>query len=586
MAVESKICISKGLPGLFVDGKPVAAMAYITYFTDRAHYRDFADVGYELFSVPVYFGGRGINPISHISAFSKGIYDVKGRPNYGILDREVGRILKDSPNAMIFPRVNLMMPKWWCDEHPAECNDKGIDGEPARECFASDKWREDAGTMLKKFIAHVEASAYRDHIVGYQIADGMTEEWFPFDSVGGVGRCSREGFQKRYGEKAGREKWLRYVSEVVAEAIAYFAGIVKKYTQRRLVVGCFYGYTLEVVNSDWGHHGAEKLLDHPDIDFFCSPSSYIGERAPGRDWPSMTALDSCVLHEKMVFTEYDTRTCLTKPLKEARPNGCRPGTYEGGVWKGPDTLQVSRWLLKNNAARQLTHGNGSWWFDMWGGWFHNEGMMADLALYRRYVAETMKDGQMEENQVAVIADEEAYSLIQNTDSTSGICCSMSREALGLAGVPYAQYQMGDFKAVQNRYRAFVFLAPVYTERMKKAIEICCENKIPYFVADGKEPLLPGQLREFYRQSKVHIWCETDDVIYAGNGWLSIHGATKGRKKICLPDTCIIEEREGAGTLVRNEKTKSNVLFLDMEQFETRLFRIVRVSQGKEQEREI
>lgn len=56
-----------------INHKVSAPMAYLTYFTERAHYKDFAGNGFELFSLPVVFGGRGINPISHISSFSKGI---------------------------------------------------------------------------------------------------------------------------------------------------------------------------------------------------------------------------------------------------------------------------------------------------------------------------------------------------------------------------------------------------------------------------------------------------------------------------------------------------------------------------------
>lgn len=95
----------------------------ITYFTERNHYRDFAEADYGLFSVPVFFGGRGINPNTEIHAISRGIYDVKGCPDYGILDEEIERVLCEAPNAYIFPRVNVMMPEWWCNENPLECND-------------------------------------------------------------------------------------------------------------------------------------------------------------------------------------------------------------------------------------------------------------------------------------------------------------------------------------------------------------------------------------------------------------------------------------------------------------------------------
>lgn len=577
MAIESSICVNKGVPRLLINGKAAAPMAYITYFTERNHYKDFAEAGYELFSVPIFFGGRGINPTSHVSPISRGIYDKKERTDYGIMDKEMERILDAAPDAFVLPRVNIMMPEWWCQEHPEECNDIGIDGDPGRECFSSKKWREDAGNMLRQFIDHIEGSCYRDHIVGYQIADGRTEEWFPFDEQGSMGPAARKELQERYGENVSEIQRCRYVSETVAEAIEFFTEIVKECTGRRLVAGCFYGYTLEVTDNCSGHHAMEKLLRSDNVDFFCSPASYMGLRQPGKDWASMTALDSVRLHGKMCFTEYDTRTHLSRPLREARPDGCLPGTYEGGVWRGPDKPEMTRWLLKNNAARQLTHGYGSWWFDMWGGWFAEKEIMSDLSLYRSYALQSLEEEAEEENQVAVLVDEDAYSLLPRFSSAAGKCCYESREALGLAGVPYAIYEMGDFDAIRKNYKAFVFLAPVLTERMKYAVNCCSKDQIPYFVVDEeKVPLHTMELREFYRSNNVHIWCESDDVLYAGNGWLSIHAATAGKKQILLPESCRISDAGSTEEDMQEVTRDGNAYCFDMQEFETRIFRLSRI----------
>ena len=57
--VSSEVRLSGGVPTLFIDGRPVPGMAYITYFRADARYRQFADAGYRLFSIPVYFGDQG-----------------------------------------------------------------------------------------------------------------------------------------------------------------------------------------------------------------------------------------------------------------------------------------------------------------------------------------------------------------------------------------------------------------------------------------------------------------------------------------------------------------------------------------------
>lgn len=584
--ITSSVRMEMGIPRLFINGINSAPMAYMTYFTERNHYRDFSEAGYRLYSVPVFFGGRGINTYSHISPFSKGVFDREEKADYEIFDREIERILQAEPDAYIFPRVNVMMPEWWCEKNPLECNDIGIAGDPPRECFSSDKWREDAGIMLENLIAHVEVSKYREHIVGYQIAGGKTEEWLSFDDAGNVGPAAREKFRERYPEAEIGEsyQWKRFLSRIVAESIDYLASVAKECTGRRLVIGCFYGYTLEVTDIYSGHHAMELLLNSENIDFFCAPSSYATGRKPGTDWGCMTALDSIILHGKMFFTEYDTRTHLTRPLREARPDGCLPGTYEGGVWQGPESPEVTIGLLKNNIARQLTHGTGSWWFDMWGGWFAQSTLMEELGAYRNCAVQSLSDEGCEASQVAVFVDEDAFALLPRSCEAVRKCCSQSREVLGFAGAPYAIYQVGDFEAVKKRYRAIILLMPAETKRLRVASQWCKDEGIPYMVLeDDNMPITAGELRTFYHSAGVHIWCESDDVIYAGNGWLSIHAATAGKKTLVLPEDMFVTEvlcgggtdvvetgmADEAGDAVRPVRN----LCLNMEQFETRLFRI-------------
>ena len=118
MATTSKIMIHGGVPTLFVNDTPLPAMAYITYLSENNCYADFAGAGYKLFSFPVYFGGRGINTISKIKPFEKGIYDTSGEPDFSLFDNGVELIVKHCPDALIFPRVNMMLPEWWEQENP------------------------------------------------------------------------------------------------------------------------------------------------------------------------------------------------------------------------------------------------------------------------------------------------------------------------------------------------------------------------------------------------------------------------------------------------------------------------------------
>ena len=64
-----------GVPTLTVNGQPIAAAAYITYFCDQAHYRDFAAAGYRLFSVPIYFAGQSASNCVALPPDGRGVYD-------------------------------------------------------------------------------------------------------------------------------------------------------------------------------------------------------------------------------------------------------------------------------------------------------------------------------------------------------------------------------------------------------------------------------------------------------------------------------------------------------------------------------
>ena len=100
----SKIAPLGGVPTLFVDGKPLPGVAYITYFTDNNRYADFADAGFRLYSLPVFFAAQTINERSKFPPFMPGIYD--NGTHFEIFDREIRRILDACPDAMIFPRVS------------------------------------------------------------------------------------------------------------------------------------------------------------------------------------------------------------------------------------------------------------------------------------------------------------------------------------------------------------------------------------------------------------------------------------------------------------------------------------------------
>lgn len=582
-----------GVPTLFINGEPQPALAYMTYFQENNEYESFTLAGYELFSLPVFFSTRGINTLSNISPFEQGIFEIKGEPNFEIFDQNIETILEQNSNAYILPRMNISMPTWWEEENPTEVNITE-DGESKRESFYSEKWRKDAGELVLQFIKHINQSDYRDRILGYQIACGNTEEWFHFDLNGGIGPAAERGFEafikQMYPDEVGdydglpkfksdnemitddlhHRRFLEFCSLAVADAISYFSGLVKEATNYQLIVGTFYGYGLEVYNSLYGTHALNYLLDNENIDFFCSPNSYQFQRKAGIDWPDMTVTDSMKLHNKFYFAECDIRTSLTKWINDSREGAALEGTYNSELWFGPKTIEDSLQLIRKTFTRQLIKGNGLWWFDMWGGWFENETIMEEMKAYEEIATVALHDKKRESvAKVAVFTDEAAYQYL-NPRSQAGSIVSDARHKLGLTAVPYDSYDLNDFESVYKNYEAIIFLSPVVRQEMQQAINLAQESQIATLSINLQTPELSvKQLRDFYKDNEIHIWCKTDDVIYVNDNFIAVHAATSGKKTLNL-------DRERNITQLLPQETnsfKSDQITVEMNEYETILFRL-------------
>ncbi|MBQ3888496.1 MAG: hypothetical protein II738_01990, partial [Clostridia bacterium] len=362
----------KGVPTLFINGEPFPAAAYMTYLEERGRYADFAAAGYTLFSVPVLFAGRWISTAKDMKPFHAGIFDEQGRPDYTAADASVKRILAARPDAWIIPRVNLAMPQWWIEAHP-DCTD----GTGERESFFSDEWLHDVQAMLCNYIAHVNASDYAPHIAAFQLAGGNTEEWFHFDGNGGLSPAAQAGFRQFLEEREPRlagaglpdpsaltkrgvrhgdellERYLQYANERVPQVIGTLAHAVKEQTGGQTAVGAFYGYTLEVSSPLAGSHALTDLLKCKDVDFLCSPCSYLGVRDPGADFTEMYPADSVRLHGKLCMQECDIRTHLTRPLYLAAPEYDPKQHLTAPVWHGLPDRVTAVGQLRKAFGRQL-----------------------------------------------------------------------------------------------------------------------------------------------------------------------------------------------------------------------------------------
>ena len=588
--IHSEIKDCGGVPTLYINGEAHSAVAYMTYLEKFNEYGDFAAAGYKFFSVPVLFSGRWISITDGLTPFKKGIFDVKGSPDFSLFDEAVEKILEECPDAYIIPRVNVSMPLWWEKENPDELNYK--DGVPCRESFYSQKWRDDASQFLREFTQYANSCKYASHIAGYQIAGGNTEEWFHFDMNGGYGECAKPAFkaflEEYYPETEYKglpdlslldkkedyfndeylSRYIEFANLKVAQAISHFAQIVKEETGNNVVVGTFYGYTLEVTNSLQGNHALNYILKDPNINFICSPNSYIGTRSPDLDWTEMYPADSVRLHGKMCFQECDIRTHLTRVLSEKDPSTDPNGLLEAPVWHPRNSKFQAINEIRKSFARQLIKGNALWWFDMWGGWYADEDIMSEMAEYKSIYEQSIADSDRSSKaEVAVFVDESAYKYL--TDGSLRNIFHSQRSEFGLMGTPYDIYDVYDFEAVFADYKAVILLSNAKTVYMEKARNLCKENGVPFIMTSSiKENFTVNELRAFCEANGVHVYCETDDIIYVNENYICIYAVSEGEKTLSLGRERTVTELLGGAY-----SNTADTVTVDLQKGETRLFRL-------------
>lgn len=542
--ITSRIVTQNGAQYIEVNGKLLPGLAYVTYLRDNNRYEKFANADYKLFSTVLFFGKNKLNENSGLDFFSEGIFNTN-EPDFSGFDKDIENILSVCPDAYIFPRVNTSPSEMWEAAHPDELCDVGssIAPERKRACIGSDLYAEEVKKNLGLFIDHIESMPYADHIVGYQIAGGNTEEWIPYDGNTFLNNVKSNTRAMAFIGKRSREKYAAYIkakdipdtdenfynfhADIVCDRIIEFCDFVKKKTGRRLIVGCFYGYTFEFPRKNGVHQRLGKMLRSDAVDFICSPVSYAYTRALGIEHAYMLPINTVKLHEKLYFSENDTRTHLSKPLND-NPN------YNGPIWFGhpkENTLDV----LKMHFSRALINGHAAWWFDMWGGWYDDPDYMEFMSSALKISKDSVGLPSNSIAEVAVFVDEESFA--KNSDNEIGISVvNRTKRSIGLIGAPRDMYLTSDFDKVKEKYKAFISLVPAETEGSKAIRSYAKKNNISLFeVTMENANITPTELREFCKASGVFIYSQRDAVVYANESYLFVHTGEEGRQKISIPN---------------------------------------------------
>lgn len=435
----------------------------------------------------------------------------------------VDRFCSAHPDGYFYLRLSLGANGKWLDEHPADCIAKCVEdpGQPARyerigwASPASTAWREATAQMLADRLRQIATGPHGAHFIGAELEYLTTAEWYypdpnTFTDYSAVNRSAFRAWLSRTYRKDStlQQAWgdsgvtidtaalptpeqreaaawgvfrdpranrramdvQRFQSELLADTIGYFAGVVKQATARRALAGAYYGYTMELNGNgpralaQSGHLALNRLLACKDLDLLHAPYSYF-ERASGQPGHLHGPIDSFALHGKLFVMEDDTYTHLSAE----KPEGAiiAPG-WQARTHSLEETLSVTR----RTFGYSLTHRCGLWYLDLLSdGRWQDPGFWRAMPLLRRLEAE-IRSAPPFQPQVAFVVSEQAPNVMRAT-TWPLLVQSMSwwRSELDRIGTPVGYYLQSDLPNLPASVRVIVLADPFVIEKAERqAIE--------------------------------------------------------------------------------------------------------------------
>jgi hypothetical protein len=436
----------------------------------------------------------------------------------------VDKFCKAHPEGCFLTQVWLGPSAAWTEEHPDECIAKiPTDGDatqgPSRLRLASpssELWRAATADMLRKRLREIVEGPHGDRFIGVMLNYLQTGEWFYPDTNDFMdyspanSRAFRAWLRKTYKrDKALREAWgqpevtidsavlptpqereaalygpfrdpeknrpaidmTRFQNDLIPETIAYFAAVAKEATERRSLVGVYYGYTMELNDNGpralvhSGHLGLGKLLDCGDLDMLNAPFSYF-QRGLGQPGHLHGPVNSVSLHGKLHLCEEDAYTHLSKKPPE---HLIAPG-WDQRTHSLPETLSV----VRRDFGNALTHGCGMWYFDLLSDGRWNERAIWNSAqLLHRMAAEARSEPPFRP-EVAFVVDEDSPCFLRDTTQPLLVqSLSYWRAEIDRIGAPVGYYLQSDLPHLPDSVRLVILANPfVVTKAEAKAIRSC------------------------------------------------------------------------------------------------------------------
>ncbi len=432
-------------------------------------------------------------------------------PDYERANGVISPFREAHPAGYFLLRIMLNPPRSWTAAHPGDCITTAEGRRLPYASPASRLWREEAERLLRGQLHAILAGPHAPRFAGVIVQHLHTSEWFyPETNVfTDYSTANLEGFRAWLQQQYKRDKRLRrawdsksvrmedaplptperrletsfgpfrdprkqrpamdlqrYQSELVADTIAHFAGVVKEASQGQSLAGAFYGYTFELnangpnALANSGHLALARLLECERLDLIVAPYSYF-ERGPGEPGHLHLPVDSVALHGKLAIIEDDTYTHLASPP----PQGVTAPGWAARTASLDETLDVTR----RNYTTFLMHRCGLWYFDLLSdGRWNSRRFWESTALLRRMAAEVRGQGPFRP-EVAVAASERAVHYMgANTRPYLLESLYHWRAEFDRIGAPVGYYLQSDLPRLPDSVKGLILPSPYVLAKAEQA----------------------------------------------------------------------------------------------------------------------
>ncbi len=606
----------------------IPRIAYRSFWPQERYNRQFAEADVKL--VFIYPSNTICSLEVPYSNYPK-IWTGPNQYNWKSLDDHIDDVLKWNRKAKLMVMIDLNTPRWW-----AKLHDGADSFTHLAETVLRDDFKRDVNEYMRKCLEHTEAK-YKDKIVTYQLSCGGTCEWYDWQrgKPGPLKHAAFAKWMKRPGLKIpeDREKtshdlfydpvkdadkiaYWKFHNGLIAEIMLDFAARAKRIINDRVPLGTFHGYIMELGAHRLlfdGQLGYDPVFQSPLLGYNTEPADYANRNGGGTGG-FLYCIDSLFANNKGAWHEVDHRTYC---IKDSTNIGTRRLTKDGKRLNF-HTRAEAVGGLRREFCMAMIHGSHLWWFDMFGGWFDDPVIMANMKKMTA-ISERFAETGPGKAEVAVLAD--AHSMYY-VDGHCRLGDQLLRElqfAMFRAGVPWRCFSFADLpKLDMSQYKVVILpnLFVVTPEKRKLLDEkLFRDGKTiimpfaPGIITNGKydpanieklagvkvddvggmdqpqeviyrdrggwtsvfprrpEFTSPG-LREIFRKAGVHIYSRDDDPFYANDELIALHSGKGGRRTFRLPEARKVTELFDDRTVSDSPVTEFSETFKPME---TRLY---------------